>query len=171
MTHRGTIVCELSTWQEDDHAISAGSGPPLWEVLRVDDRDEQARSLTRTVVELTKRVERVSQQLQRFRERHGAQLNHTDRLWLHLAYHEVELYRAQLSQLLRMRAAATGLQDGLQQLQELMQTVRAMVQVARQAAQTAQTTRQLLQEMRGRWRAAHAPPLTGNGASVGGKHC
>jgi hypothetical protein len=177
MNHPGTIVCEPSTWQQGDHASSAGGVPPSWEVPGADDRDGQARSPTRAVAELTKGLERASQRLQRFRERHGAQLSHPDRLWLYLAYHEVELYRAELSQLLRMQAAPPGLREALQRLQELVQRTRGLVQVARQAAQAARTTRQLLQEMRRHNQARvsarmrlHTPPSNRNGASVGRKH-
>jgi hypothetical protein len=143
-----TIPCRRATWQEGTPVSSAGDVPPVRQGPRSDGYAAPGRGHTRTIAEITARIERVSQQLQRFQARHGTQLSHTDRQWLHVAYHEVELYRALLSQLLRMRGMPPERRNVLQRLQELVQKARALAHMARQAAQTARTTRWLLQEAR-----------------------
>jgi hypothetical protein len=148
MYHPETITYPRASWQEGNQVISAGDVPPAREVPRSESHAAQGRSRTRTIAEITERMERVSQQLQRFQARHGMQLSHTERQWLHVACHEVELYRALLSQLLRMQGMPPERLHVLQQMQELVQRARVLAQVARQAAQTARTTRRLLQEAR-----------------------
>jgi integral membrane sensor domain MASE1 len=64
-----------------------------------------------TSIELTERLERAHQRLQRFQEYHEAQLSHIDRRWLHLALHEVRRYRAELSHPLQERRIEPGMRE------------------------------------------------------------
>jgi integral membrane sensor domain MASE1 len=87
-----------------------------------------------TRMELTERLERTHQRLQRFQECHEAQLSHTDRRWLHLALHEVQRRRAELSHPLHGRRTAPGTQGIVPRWQVTRQITRHAVQAMRSRA-------------------------------------
>src|SRR6266511_3149140 len=82
-----------------------------------------------TSIELTERLERAHQRLQRFQEYHEAQLSHIDRRWLHLALHEVQRYRAELSHPLQERRIVPGTREIVPRWQTIRQTTRHLVQM------------------------------------------
>lgn len=84
-----------------------------------------------TSIELTERLERAHQRLQRFQEYHEAQLSQMDRRWLHLALHEVQRYRAELSHPLQERRIALRMRETVPRWQATRRTTRHLAQVMR----------------------------------------
>jgi integral membrane sensor domain MASE1 len=87
-----------------------------------------------TNIEFTERLERTHQRLQRFQEHHEAQLSHNDRRWLHLALHEVQLYRAELSHPLCRRSTGPRTPGIAPQWPATRRAIRPLVLVMRSRA-------------------------------------
>src|SRR5215831_3525234 len=87
-----------------------------------------------TDIEFTEQLERTRHRLQRFQEHYEAQLSHTDRRWLHLALHELQLYRAELSHPFGGRRTAPRTQGMAPPWPAIRRAIRPLVPVMRSRA-------------------------------------